>query len=218
VNSTPRIAPSHEPGLPQRLAGRLKRALPGAAVQSLYQPQAAYGRHFGPPPASARPAAVLVLLYCDDGAWHLPLTLRPDYLADHAGQISLPGGAVEPGESSELAAIRELNEELGVDARSIELLGELSPIYLFRSNYSITPWLAVTRSRPNWQPNPAEVAELVALPLAVLLDPKTTTVEVWQDQGVAFQVPALRYQGHVIWGATAMILAELAALALEAPS
>ena len=158
---------------------------------------------------------MLVLLYQDAGAWHLPLTLRPGYLADHAGQISLPGGAIEPGESSERAAVRELNEELGVDARSIEPLGELSPIYLFRSNYSITPWLAVTQSRPNWQPNPAEVAELVELPLAALLDPRTTTVEVWRDQGVDFQVPAICYQGHVIWGATAMILAELAAIALE---
>jgi 8-oxo-dGTP pyrophosphatase MutT (NUDIX family) len=192
--------------------------LPGAAVQSLYQPQASYGRHFGPAPETARPAAVLVLLYTDAGAWHLPLTLRPSYLADHAGQISLPGGAIEPGEPSELAAVRELNEELGVDAQSIELLGQLSPIYLFRSNYLMTPWLAVTRSRPDWKPNPAEVAELVELPLAVLLDPKTTTVEVWQDQGIAFQVPALRYRGHVIWGATAMILAELAAITLEPTS
>jgi 8-oxo-dGTP pyrophosphatase MutT (NUDIX family) len=200
------------------LAARLRSGLPGPAVQSPYQPQASYGRHFGPAPASARPAAVLVLLYTDAGAWHLPLTLRPGFLADHAGQISLPGGAIDPGESSELAALRELNEELGVDSQSIELLGELSPIYLFRSNYSITPWLAVTRSRPNWQPNPAEVAELVELPLAVLLDPRTSVVEVWRDQGIEFQVPALRYQGHVIWGATAMILAELAAIALEPPT
>jgi 8-oxo-dGTP pyrophosphatase MutT (NUDIX family) len=191
--------------------------LPGAAAQSRYQPQASYGRHFGPAPASARPAAVLVLLYPAEGAWHLPLTLRPAFLADHAGQVSLPGGAVEPNEPSELAAVRELNEELGVDAQSIELLGELSPVYLFRSNFLITPWLAVCRSRPDWQPNPAEVAELVELPLAVLLDPESTAVEVWQDQGIAFQVTALRHQGHVIWGATAMILAELAALAVESP-
>ena len=218
MTCTGRIDPPHEPGLPERLAGRLRRALPGAAVQSLYQPQASYGRHFGPAPATARPAAVLVLLYMDAGAWHVPLTLRPMDLADHAGQISLPGGTVEPGERSELAAVRELEEELGVDARSIELLGELSPIYLFRSNYSITPWLAVTRSRPHWQPNPAEVAALVELPLAVLLDPQTTGVEVWRDQGIAFEVPALRYQGHTIWGATAMILAELAAIVLDRSS
>ena len=158
---------------------------------------------------------MLVLLYSDAGAWHVPLTLRPMDLADHAGQISLPGGTVEPGERSERAAVRELEEELGVDAHSIELLGEMSPIYLFRSNYLITSWLAVTRSQPDWRPNPAEVAELVKLPLAALLDPKTTGVELRQDQGIAFQVPALRYQGHVIWGATAMILAELAAIVAE---
>jgi 8-oxo-dGTP pyrophosphatase MutT (NUDIX family) len=114
-----------------------------------------------------------------------------------------------------MAAVRELEEELGVDTKTIDLLGELSPLYLFRSNYLITPWLAVARSRPDWHPNPAEVAELVELPLAVLLDPRTTGVEIWRDQGIAFEVPALRYQGHIIWGATAMILAELAAIASE---
>jgi hypothetical protein len=123
MTSSERVDPSHEPGLPERLARRLRSALPGAAVQARYQPGASYGRHFGPAPASARPAAVLVLLYTQAGAWHLPLTLRPMFLADHAGQISLPGGAAEPGERSELAALRELEEELGVDARSIELLG-----------------------------------------------------------------------------------------------
>jgi hypothetical protein len=91
----------------------------------------------------------------------------------------------------------------------------MSPIYLFRSNFFMTPWLAVCRSQPNWQPNPAEVAELVELPLAALLDPATTGDEVWQDQGINFRVPALRYRGHTIWGGTAMILAELAAIVLD---
>ncbi len=158
---------------------------------------------------------MLALLYPLSGAWHVPLTLRPLDLADHAGQISLPGGAVELGELSERAAIRELEEELGVAASTVEPLGALSPVYLFHSNYAITPWLAVARERPQWRPNPAEVAELVELPLAVLLDPASTRSEIWQRQGAAFEVPALHYGGHAIWGATAMILAELAAIVSE---
>jgi len=215
VNQTSRFDPPHDLDLPERLAARLRQPLPGAAVQTAFQPQAGYGRHFGPAPASARSAAVLTLLYRDADAWHLPLMLRPGNAADHAGQISLPGGAIEPGESSEVAAARELEEELGVDRRTVELLGEMSPLYLFRSNYVITPWLAVTRSRPEWRPSPTEVAEVVELPLAVLLEPASRVVETWHDQGVAFEVPALRHTGHVIWGATAMILAELAAIVLE---
>jgi 8-oxo-dGTP pyrophosphatase MutT (NUDIX family) len=215
VNQTSLVDSSHDLELPRRLAHRLKRPLPGAAVQARYQPRGAFGRHFGPAAAAARPAAVLLLLYIHEGAWHIPLTLRPMDLADHAGQISLPGGTIEPGERSELAAVREFEEELGADSASIELLGELSPIYLFHSNFLIAPWLAAIGSRPAWHPNPAEVAEVVELPLAVLLDCGSTSDEMWQDHGIAFEAPAIHYGGHAIWGATAMILGELAALALE---
>ncbi len=94
----------------------------------------------------------MILLYPIAGAgqqatWHLPLTRRTEHLLDHAGQISLPGGAVEPGEPSQRAVLRELDEELGIPAAGIEMLGQLSPIYLFRSNFLIQPWLAACQER-----------------------------------------------------------------------
>ncbi len=198
-------ATCRDPRLTQRLAGRLAQPLPGAAAQAPFQPELSYGRYFGPPPGGARSAAVLVLLYpqaapASSGAdWCLPLTLRPAHLLDHAGQISLPGGAVEPGESSERAALRELDEELGVGTADLEMLGELSPIYLFRSNFLIQPWLAARRTRPSWQPNRAEVAELLEVPLAALCDRSARRIVERRQGSWSLRAPAFVWGGHEIW-------------------
>jgi 8-oxo-dGTP pyrophosphatase MutT (NUDIX family) len=205
----------------ERLAARLKQPLPGPRAQARYQPELSYGRYFGPTPGGARAAAVIILLYPGDtpragqSNWCVPLTLRPDHLLDHAGQISLPGGAIEPQESSQRAALRELNEELGVGPEGIELLGELSPIYLFRSNFLIQPWLAASRVLPDWHPNSAEVAELLEVPLDTLCRPASTRVDQHRQGSLSFRAPALVWRQHAIWGATALILAELVALVEE---
>ena len=97
----------------------------------------------------------------------------------HGGQVSLPGGAVDEGESTSQAALRELNEELGVDAE-VELLGRLADCYVFASDFLITPWLAAVEFEPQWRPHVREVQGVVELPLSVLLDQQslgTTTIE-----------------------------------------
>ncbi len=203
------------PRLPEQLASRLAAPLPGRLAQSRFQPELSYGRHFGPPPTHARPAAVLILLYPHEDQWHLPLTLRPAHLPDHGGQVSLPGGVIEPGETSQAAALRELTEELGVDAAGVELLGELSSLYLFNSNFRVTPWAATFAHRPAWSANPAEVAELFEVPLDHLLDPANTTTHLRAQRGLVSLVPCFQWQSHAIWGATSMILGELAALVAE---
>src|SRR5215510_12971597 len=106
--------PQSADDLPDRLARRLRLPLPGPAAQRTMESELAYGRHLGPPRLDARPAAVVALLHLIDDRWHMPLMVRPETLAHHAGQSSLPGGMVEPGETSEEAAIRELEEELGI--------------------------------------------------------------------------------------------------------
>jgi 8-oxo-dGTP pyrophosphatase MutT (NUDIX family) len=208
------MAPSST-SLPDWLADRLAQPLPGRAAQALLQPELSYHRYFAPPPSHARPAAVLLLLYRQRGHWHLPFTLRPQDLALHAGQISLPGGLVEPGESSQQAALRELHEELGVPAPQVRLLGPLSPIYLFRSNFHITPWLASADQLPSWSPNPREVDQLLHPPLDHLADPGHLERIPRTSSGLSFTAPAYRWQTHAIWGATSLILAELLALYAE---
>jgi len=201
--------------LVQQLGERLQQPLPGATVQARFQPELSYGRHFGPAPASARHAAVLLVAYPLNGNWHIPLTLRPEHFATHAGQISLPGGLIEPGERSQDAALREFEEELGTPASTISLVGELSLLYLFGTNHLISPWVAVARGPMEWKPNPTEVAEVLEVPLAHLTAPESCTAFTREAFGVQATVPCFTWAGHRIWGATCMILAELLAVVGE---
>jgi 8-oxo-dGTP pyrophosphatase MutT (NUDIX family) len=108
--------------------------------------------------------------------------------------------------------LRELEEELGVPAARVELLGPLTPLYLFVTNFHVLPWLAVARTRPPFRPSPAEVVEVIELPLALLQDPAGIVRDRRVERGIAFAAPHWACGPHRIWGATGMLLAELAAL------
>jgi 8-oxo-dGTP pyrophosphatase MutT (NUDIX family) len=194
--------------LPEWLAARLSQPLPGPMVGSRFEPRPRPWRHYDVAPCEARPAAVLLLLYPHGQRWHLPLTLRPPHLGAHAGQVSLPGGAVEPGETTAAAALREFHEELGDDGQPIDLLGALSPLYVEASNYMVVPWVAVAPSRPQFVANPEEVEEVLEVPLAHLLDPTHFGSHVRQHQDRDYTAPHFLFQSHRIWGATCMILGE----------
>jgi 8-oxo-dGTP pyrophosphatase MutT (NUDIX family) len=174
-----------------------------------YASELTYGRYEGPVPAGARRASVVMLIYPRQDGWCLPLTLRPTSLPVHAGQISLPGGIVETGESSRDAALRELYEELGVSSDSIEVIGPLSDIYIFGSNHVVTPWLAVTPHEPNWRPNKTEVEEVIEVMLDQLLDDATLQTGSRSFRAVEFQSPFFEFGRHQVWGATCTMLGEL---------
>jgi len=197
--------------LPDQLAARLREPLPGWAVQSSYQPELSFGRHLGPAPGDARAAAVLILLYPHHDHWHIPLTLRPAHMLDHASQVSLPGGVIELGESSQEAALREFTEETGAPADAIRILGQLSELYLFASNYLILPWVGTTECYPAWNPNPGEVERLLEVPLAHLSDPANSGAMERRQRGLTFSAPCFQWETDRIWGATSMVLAELIA-------
>jgi len=195
--------------LPALLAVRLAEPLPGAAAMARFEPHSELWRHDDPSPPDARRAAVLVLFYPHEGHWHVPLTLRPPHLAVHGGQVSLPGGAIGPGETSRAAAVREFHEELGAVGESIRILGALSPIYVRASNFRVEPWVGAAERRPAMTPNPAEVAELLEIPLRHLLDPANFAYHEREFQGVRFEAPHFSWPPHRIWGATCRILGEL---------
>jgi 8-oxo-dGTP pyrophosphatase MutT (NUDIX family) len=201
--------------LPQQLAARLAAPLPGRAAQRRFEPELCYGRHSGPPSGKARSAAVLALVYPHEGQWHLPLTVRRADMATHAGQISLPGGMIEAGETGPQAAFRELEEELGVPAGNVELLGPLTPLYVFVTEFFVVPWVAVANTRPDWRPNRDEVAELLEVPLALVCDPSHHRRHSRRQYGVDFTAPHIQSGRHRIWGATAMILSELINIVTE---
>ena len=159
-----------------------------------------------------RAAGVLVLIYPLDNVPHLVLTRRTDTVQSHKGQVSLPGGAHEGDETIEQTALREAREELAVPANRLELLGTLSPLYVGVSDYLITPLVALSPERPHFRPDPLEVVEVIETPLSLLVDASARRIEEWDIRGAAVRVPFFAIGHHKVWGATAMILAEFAAL------
>jgi 8-oxo-dGTP pyrophosphatase MutT (NUDIX family) len=155
---------------------------------------------------------VLVLIYPHDSEWLLPLTRRTDTVAAHRGQISFTGGAREPGESAEQAALREASEEIGLDPRRVEVLGALSELHIPRSNFLVTPIVGAAAARPPFAPHAPEVAEILEVSLTTLLDPRTVEEHTMQLASGDAQVPFFRVGPHRVWGATAMILAEFLAV------
>lgn len=161
---------------------------------------------------SCRKAGVLVLLYPWKDRLHLVLTRRTARLDHHQSQISFPGGQQERGESLEKTALREAGEELAVRCGEVRILGKLTPLYVPPSQFCIYPVVAMTGERPEFQPSEEEVAEVIEVPVDHLLGPQNVHREDWNYRGVTLKVPFYLYRGHKIWGATAMILAELVAI------
>lgn len=154
-------------------------------------------------------AGVLVLLYPWKKRLHLVLTRRTARMGFHQAQISFPGGRQEKGESFEQTALREAHEELEIPQGSIKILGELTPLYIPPSNYCIYPVVGTIDKRPDFRPSLHEVAEVIEVPLDHLFDPKNVREEMWSIGRTEVVVPFYSFKGHKIWGATAMVLAEL---------
>ncbi len=187
-------------------------ALPGFDGQAAQLQMAPAPRPFERDPARSglpRVAAVLVLLYpLEDGTLAFPLMKRNEYPGVHSGQISLPGGSAEAGETPEQTALRETCEEFGV-CDGVELLGLLTPLYVPPSDFEIHPVVGWSVARPVFQPDPREVAALLEIPLVHLLDDARKLTGNW-ELGSGIETPIRYYDlgESVVWGATAIILSE----------
>ncbi len=194
--------------LPDLLGQRLTTQLPGIESCAHFAPELCYGRHQGPAAHDARQAAVLLVLYPHCGSWHIPLTVRPSTMTTHGGQVSFPGGGLESGETIEQAAVREYHEELGDPGAELQILGRLSPIYVFASNFQVTPCIACLPERPQFDPNPAEVANLLEPDIVELLNPSNHGQHFIDRRRVRFNAPHIDFSEYKIWGATSVILSE----------
>jgi len=186
--------------------------LPGVVAQARMAPMPRHGWRPGFEPGDARPAAGLLLLYPVNDQATVLLTKRSAALPQHSGQVSLPGGAVDAGESIETAALREAFEEVGLDPASVCLIGFLTPLPIPVSGFMLNTVIGTTPERPSVYPASAEVDRIIEVPLADLLDPARHLRVVRSRDGIEFDMPFFDVGGEQVWGATAMVLAEFVAL------
>ena len=156
-------------------------------------------------------SSVLILLYPGEGD-RIPtfvVTLRPTYDGVHSGQISLPGGRYEKHDENLMqTALRETDEEIGVDQRKVSVIGKLTELYIPPSNYIVHPFIGFTGSRPVFRPQPEEVEQIIEIPVHELADDKNRMEKEFDVRGIHFKAPSFVIGGNIIWGATAMILSE----------
>jgi 8-oxo-dGTP pyrophosphatase MutT (NUDIX family) len=148
-------------------------------------------------------SAVLLPIFSDQGQYHILFTERSDEVNSHKGQVCFPGGTQEPSDSSLLqTALREINEEIGLETKNIEILGELDDTLTFVTHYVISPFVAYISTPSALKTNGREVKGTFSVPLSFLMDEANFK----QDS------QSYEYEGHIIWGATARILRQFIGL------
>jgi 8-oxo-dGTP pyrophosphatase MutT (NUDIX family) len=198
------------------LRARLAGTLPGIEAQIRFAPEVLQRAwRTGQFPATSRPAAALLLLYPHGISAAVALTVRSSNLTRHAGQISLPGGATDPGETIAQAALREASEEIGVEPASVRVLGELTPVHVIVSGFTLHPVVGITDVPPAFRPAPGEVEEILEVSLEDLRDASRIRQGTRLREGVAVEYPYFDLLGHQVWGATAMVLGEFICLLSE---
>ncbi len=211
------------------LRQRLTEPLPGHLAHRRMSPIPRTGTEPGyVPPIPPRRGGVLILFYPGDAPSNhpdsdptqrndtlcLPLILRPTYDGTHSGQVSFPGGGQEEIDADITdTALREAYEEVGIPPNEVEVLGQLSKLYIAPSNFEVYPTVGWMARRPTFKIDPYEVARLLEVPYGDFFEPAIRFEEEWNLRGRKVTVPFFRIQGQTVWGATAMILGELMAVA-----
>jgi len=162
------------------------------------------------------PAAVLVPVVLRAETPTIMLTQRTDHLYDHAGQISFPGGRLDPGDATpEAAALREAEEEVGLRPDCVELIGRLDTYVILRTGFEVVPAVGLVRPPFDLRPDPFEVAEIFEIPLPFVLDRTNHERHSRVFDGVERSFHVLQFEARYIWGATAAMLVNLAEVLAE---
>ena len=196
-----------EEKLIDKLMDVLSKGLPGLKSQLIAAPPFRANSFTDKDVMEARKASVVFIIYPNDNKWEGVLIKRASYDGVHSKQIAMPGGEREPADVSDLyTAIRECEEEIGVRLKKAQIIGALSPLYIPPSSFYVRPYLAYLESKPQFNIDPKEVEEVLFISMKRLC-----SENLWAEfdmKGV--QVPGFELDGNVVWGATAMMLAEIA--------
>ncbi|MGH7864051.1 MAG: NUDIX hydrolase [Candidatus Binataceae bacterium] len=188
---------------PEEIARHIARLRRGLAVaQATHREGLANNRNA---------ASVLVPMFHRDDDLHLVYIRRSDNVASHRGQVAFPGGRVDPSDQSALAAaLREANEEVGIDPATVEVLGAFPTMSTMSSGMIVAPFVGLIPADASLRPQPEEVADIFDVPLSALRDPRHRGNYQWsRDGGGKSQFPAILYGGQTIWGLTLRITLEL---------
>jgi 8-oxo-dGTP pyrophosphatase MutT (NUDIX family) len=203
--------------LQQKLSERLKQPLPGARAHDPLRaiPVGSVVPRFEHK-ISPKPGGVLILLYERNGKVKFPLIKRPEYTGAHSGQVSLPGGKAEPGESIIETALREGEEEIGIRRDSVEVLGVLSDFFVIPSNFLVTPVVGVMHSIPVFRPDEKEVAKILEGSIDdILHSGAIRQKEILAAGKFRMMAPHFEIESEIVWGATAMMLNEFRTVLLD---
>lgn len=193
------------------LKRRIQKPLPGAFAQ--YEMAPLGRKEFAQSVTDYTTASVLALLYPKASEWHMVFIKRTSHKHDrHSAQISFPGGKMEESDESYVAnAVREANEEIGLEPTKVQIIGELSSLQIPVSGFEVFPVLAYYETAPLFIPQISEVADIIELPLDVITNNSfKRNKNIALENGVNLQnVPVFQHESTTIWGATAMILNEI---------
>lgn len=201
----------------EKLTARLKLPLPGASAHEVMRAMPVGQilpkfEHRSPP----RPGSVLILLYPENNKIFFPLIQRPVYAGTHSGQVSLPGGKAEPGEDAVATALREGQEEIGVDPANVSIIGRLSDFFVIPSNFKVSPVVAYTLTKPVFVPDQKEVEKIIVENVHdLLLDDAIKAKEILAAGRFSMMAPHFEIESQIVWGATAMMLNEFRTILLE---
>lgn len=200
----------------EKLRDELKKDLPGEKAHVKMAPGI---RDYFKPKTKVRNAGVLILLYPKNQELYVAFIRRTEYNGPHSGQISFPGGKSEKIDKNITeTALRESQEEIGINPDKVNIFGQITPLHIPVSNFMVYPVIGIYETTPVFKADPTEVKEVLEIKLNDLLDPKTCTTKEFRYGDLSFLAPIYYPNKITIWGATAMILSEFLEIVLKNPS